>query len=47
MSSRIFTLEGELGALLLDRGDKQFRLTTAGARFLVYADKLLALQREV
>ena len=47
MSSRISTLEDELGVLLLDRGDKQFRLTTAGARFLVYADKLLALQREV
>ena len=47
MSSRISTLENELGVLLLDRGDKQFRLTTAGARFLVYADKLLALQREV
>ena len=47
MSSRISTLEGELGVLLLDRGDKQFKLTVAGARFLVYADKLLALQREV
>ena len=47
MSSRISTLEGELGVLLLDRGDKQFKLTAAGARFLVYADKLLALQREV
>ena len=47
MSSRIFTLEGELGVLLLDRADKQFKLTAAGTRFLVYADKLLALQREV
>ena len=47
MSSRISTLEVELGVLLLDRGDKQFKLTAAGARFLVYADKLLALQREV
>ena len=47
MSSRISTLEAELGVLLLDRGDKQFKLTPAGARFLVYADKLLALQREV
>ena len=47
MSSRISTLEEELGMLLLDRGDKQFKLTAAGARFLVYADKLLALQREV
>ena len=47
MSSRISTLEEELGMLLLDRGDKQFKLTAAGARFLVYADKLLSLQREV
>ena len=47
MSSRISTLEEELGVLLLDRAGKQFKLTAAGARFLVYADKLLALQREV
>ena len=47
MSSRISTLEGELGVLLLDRGDRQFKLTAAGVRFMVYADKLLALQREV
>lgn len=47
MSSRIATLEDELGVLLLDRRDKQFKLTTAGARFLLYAQKLLELQREV
>lgn len=47
MSSRISTLEDELGVLLIDRRDKQFKLTTAGTRFLTYADKLLALQREV
>ncbi|MEO6016243.1 MAG: LysR family transcriptional regulator [Polaromonas sp.] len=47
MSSRIATLEEELGILLLDRRDKQFKLTIAGARFLVYAQKLLDLQREV
>ncbi len=47
MSSRIATLEAELGVLLLDRRDKQFKLTGAGARFLLYAEKLLALQREV
>lgn len=46
MSSRIATLEEELGVLLLDRRDKQFRLTTAGARFLNYAQRLLELQRE-
>ncbi len=47
MSSRISTLEEELGVLLLDRRDKQFKLTAAGARFLVYTHKLLELQREV
>jgi DNA-binding transcriptional LysR family regulator len=47
MSSRISTLEEELGVPLLDRRDKQFKLTSAGARFLVYAHKLLELQREV
>ena len=47
MSSRIAALEEELGALLLDRRDKQFRLTVAGSRFLVYAERLLALQREI
>ena len=47
MSSRISTLEEELGVLLLDRHDKQLKLTTAGVRFLVYAQKLLELQREV
>jgi DNA-binding transcriptional LysR family regulator len=47
MSSRIATLEEEMGVLLLDRRDKQFKLTGAGARFLVYAEKLLELQREV
>jgi DNA-binding transcriptional LysR family regulator len=47
MSSRIAALEEELGVLLLDRRDKQFRLTVAGTRFLVYAQRLLELQREV
>lgn len=47
MSSRIAKLEEELGVLLLDRKDKQFKLTTAGTRFLAHANKLLALQREI
>lgn len=46
MSSRIAKLEEELGVLLLDRSDKQFKLTAAGARFLVHANKLLELQRD-
>lgn len=47
MSSRIAALEEELGTLLLDRRDRQVRLTIAGARFLVQAERLLALQREI
>ena len=34
MSARVATLEEELGALLLDRRDKTFRLTVAGARIV-------------
>lgn len=48
MSSRIATLEQELGTLLLDRRDKtQFRVTIAGQRFFRHAERLLALQREI
>ncbi len=47
MSSRIAALESELGVLLLDRRDKQFRLTVAGMRFFAHAQRLLALQREI
>jgi DNA-binding transcriptional LysR family regulator len=47
LSSRIATLESELGALLLDRRDKQFRLTTAGTRFHRHAERLLNLQRDI
>jgi DNA-binding transcriptional LysR family regulator len=47
MSARIAALEEEMGALLLDRQEKQVRLTAAGVRFLTYAQKFLELQREV
>jgi DNA-binding transcriptional LysR family regulator len=47
MSARVAALEEELGVLLLDRRDKQFRLTVAGTRFVSYAQKLMELQREV
>lgn len=47
MSSRIAALEEELGTLLLDRRDRQVKLTVAGARFLVHAERLLAMQREI
>ncbi len=47
MSSRIAALEQELGTLLLDRRDRQFRVTIAGQRFFAHAERLLALQREI
>jgi DNA-binding transcriptional LysR family regulator len=47
LSSRLAALEAELGVVLLDRRDKQFRLTIAGQRFHVLALKLLAVQRQV
>jgi DNA-binding transcriptional LysR family regulator len=47
LSSRIAALEEELGVLLLDRRDKQFRLTIAGTRFHRHAEKLLNLQRDI
>ncbi|WP_418319528.1 LysR family transcriptional regulator [Piscinibacter sakaiensis] len=47
MSSRVAMLEQELGMLLLDRRDKQFRITPAGQRFFVHAERLLALQHEI
>jgi DNA-binding transcriptional LysR family regulator len=47
MSSRIATLEQELGVPLLDRRDRQFRVTPAGQRFFGQAERLLALQREI
>ncbi|HET7864600.1 MAG TPA: LysR family transcriptional regulator [Burkholderiaceae bacterium] len=47
VSSRIAALEEELGVLLIDRREKQFRLTSAGIRLLSYAEKFLALQRSL
>ncbi len=47
VSSRITALEDELGVLLIDRREKRFRLTPAGSRFLAYAERLLALQRDL
>jgi DNA-binding transcriptional LysR family regulator len=47
MSARIAALEDEVGALLLDRQEKQVRLTPAGTRFMVYAQKFLELQKEL
>lgn len=47
VSNRVAALEQELGITLLDRRERGFKLTPAGARFLQYAERLLALQREM
>lgn len=47
MSSRVAALEEELGVLLLDRRDRQFRLTAEGTRFAAHAFRLLEMQREI
>jgi DNA-binding transcriptional LysR family regulator len=47
LSSRISALEEELGVVLVDRRDKQFRLTIAGQRFHALAVRLLEVQRQV
>jgi DNA-binding transcriptional LysR family regulator len=47
LSARIAALEEELGVVLLDRRDRQFRLTIAGQRFQALAQRLLELQRQV
>ena len=48
ISSRVSALEEELGILLIDRRDRQqFALTNAGLRFLNYAERLMALHRQM
>ena len=47
LSGRIAGLEEELGVLLLDRRDKQFRLTAAGTRFFSLSRRLLEMQRDI
>ncbi|MCK9376493.1 MAG: LysR family transcriptional regulator [Syntrophobacterales bacterium] len=46
VSAQIKTLENEIGILLFKRIGKSVRLTEAGAKMLVYADKLLAIKEE-
>ncbi|HBG21313.1 MAG TPA: LysR family transcriptional regulator [Desulfobulbaceae bacterium] len=46
VSAQIKTLENEIGILLFKRVGKSVRLTEAGAKMLVYADKLLAIKEE-
>jgi DNA-binding transcriptional LysR family regulator len=48
ISSRVSALEEELGILLVDRRDRQqFALTNAGMRFLSYAERLMAIHRQM
>lgn len=46
VSAQIKTLEHEIGILLFKRIGKSVQLTEAGAKMLVYADKLLAIKAE-
>jgi DNA-binding transcriptional LysR family regulator len=46
VSAQIKTLENEIGILLFKRIGKSVQLTEAGAKMLVYADKLLAIKEE-
>lgn len=43
ISTRIATLEAELGGPLFERGGRQLRLTPLGQRFLPYAERMLAV----
>lgn len=47
VSNRIAALEDELSVELIDRRNPFFRLSDAGARFMDYAEKLLAVEREM
>ena len=47
MSARGSALEAELATVLLDRRDKQSRLTFAAQRFLKYSARLLEFQRKI
>ncbi|GHB15111.1 LysR family transcriptional regulator [Salinicola rhizosphaerae] len=46
ISLRIATLETRLDTVLIERGGRQLKLTADGETFLVYARRLLHLQRE-
>ena len=47
LSARISALEDEIGTLLVDRREKQFRLTIAGQRFFALALRLLEVHRQL
>jgi DNA-binding transcriptional LysR family regulator len=46
VSAQIKALENEIGTMLFKRIGKSVQLTEAGAKMLIYADKLLAIQDE-
>jgi DNA-binding transcriptional LysR family regulator len=47
VSSRIATLEQQLGVRLFDRGDREVTLTLEGGKALVYADRLVRTMHEM
>ena len=47
VSSRIATLEQELGVRLFDRGDREVTLTLEGGKALVFADRLVRTMHEM
>jgi DNA-binding transcriptional LysR family regulator len=47
VSSRIATLEQELGVRLFDRGDREVTLTLEGGKALVYAERLVRTMHEM
>jgi DNA-binding transcriptional LysR family regulator len=47
VSSRIATLEQELGVRLFHRGDREVTLTLEGSKALVYADRLVCTTQEM
>ncbi len=47
ISARIANLEAEVGASVFDRSDKQIRLTPKGYKLLPYAEKIIALLKEL
>jgi DNA-binding transcriptional LysR family regulator len=47
VSSRIATLEQELGVRLFDRGDREVTLTHEGGKALVFADRLVRTMHEM
>lgn len=47
VSSRIATLEQELGARLFERGDREVTLTLEGSKALVFADRMVRTMHEM